>query len=58
MIKRPALKSKASPAYLDAMREIDILKMLAHENIIRLFEVIDDPNDDKLYMVLEYAARG
>jgi [calcium/calmodulin-dependent protein kinase] kinase len=29
-----------------------------HTNIIRLFEVIDDPNDDKLYLVLEYASRG
>lgn len=40
------------------MREIDILKQLAHLNIIRLYEVIDDPNDDKLYLVLEYAAKG
>lgn len=57
-IKRPALKAKASPAFLDAMREIDILKEFSHPNIIKLYEVIDDPNDDKLYLVLEYAARG
>ncbi len=58
VIKRPPLKAKASPAFLDAMREIDILKQLTHQNIIRLHEVIDDQNDDKLYMVLEYAAKG
>ena len=52
------MKAKASPAFLDAMREIDILKQVSHKNIIRLYEVIDDPNDDKLYLVLEYAARG
>lgn len=40
------------------MREIDILKQVSHKNIIRLYEVIDDPNDDKLYLVLEYAARS
>jgi [calcium/calmodulin-dependent protein kinase] kinase len=40
------------------MREIDILKQVSHQNIIRLYEVIDDPNDDKLYLVLEYASRG
>ncbi len=40
------------------MREIDILKEFSHPNIIKLYEVIDDPNDDKLYLVLEYAARG
>ncbi len=52
------MKAKASPAFLDAMREIDILKQLTHQNIIRLYEVIDDQNDDKLYMVLEYASKG
>lgn len=57
-IKRPALKAKSSPAFLDAMREIDILKQLSHSNIIKLFEVIDDPNDDKLYLILEYAGKG
>jgi serine/threonine protein kinase len=40
------------------MREIDILKQLQHQNIIRLYEVIDDQNDDKLYLVLEYANKG
>ncbi len=52
------MKAKASPAFLDAMREIDILKQLTHQNIIKLYEIIDDPNDDKLYMVLEYAGKG
>ncbi len=32
-------------------REIDIMKKLQHPNIIRLMEVIDEP--DTLYLILE-----
>ncbi|KAG6762031.1 hypothetical protein POTOM_032516 [Populus tomentosa] len=31
-----------------------IMKMLDHPNIVNLIEVIDDPNTDHFYMVLEY----
>jgi len=30
------------------------MKMLNHPNIVNLVEVINDPNIDKFYMVLEY----
>ena len=58
VFSRPSLKNKASNAYLDMMREIDILKEFTHPNIIRLHEVIDDDKEDKLYLIIDYAERG
>ena len=42
----------------DAKREIAIMKKLRHENVLRLYEVMDDPNVNKLYLVLEYMKEG
>ncbi|KAL6599977.1 hypothetical protein ACP70R_045628 [Stipagrostis hirtigluma subsp. patula] len=44
-------------AMSDVLREVAIMKMLDHPNIVNLIEVIDDPEIDKFYMefpVLEY----
>ena len=38
--------------------EIAIMKKLDHENIVKLYEVLDDPGGDSLYMVMEYCAKG
>ncbi|CAK5062883.1 unnamed protein product [Meloidogyne enterolobii] len=38
-------------------REIAILKKLAHPNVVKLVEVLDDPQDNFLYMVFEYMER-
>ncbi|KAJ9697829.1 hypothetical protein PVL29_007111 [Vitis rotundifolia] len=38
----------------NVLREVSIMKMLEHPNIVNLVEVIDDPKSDYLYMVLEY----
>ena len=41
---------------MDAMREIDIHKMVVHPNIVRLLEVIDDQLDnEKCYLIMEHA---
>lgn len=40
------------------MRELDIHKMLCHKHLIRLYEIIDDESDDKVYLVIEYAEKG
>ncbi|XP_010503172.1 PREDICTED: serine/threonine-protein kinase GRIK1 [Camelina sativa] len=38
----------------DVLREVMIMKILEHPNIVNLIEVIDDPEFDEFYMVLEY----
>lgn len=38
-------------------REIAILKKLSHPNVVKLVEVLDDPQDNFLYMVFEYVER-
>lgn len=39
-------------------QEIAIMKKLDHENIVKLYEVLDDPSVDKLYIVMEYVKNG
>jgi serine/threonine protein kinase len=34
------------------------MKKLAHSNLVRLYEVIDSPADDKLFLVLELIRGG
>ncbi|KAG5566743.1 hypothetical protein RHGRI_002325 [Rhododendron griersonianum] len=41
-------------AMTDVLREVLIMKILEHPNIVNLIEVIDDPTTDNFYMVLEY----
>ncbi|KAL0735241.1 hypothetical protein Bca4012_011451 [Brassica carinata] len=41
-------------AMSDVLREVMIMKILEHPNIVNLIEVIDDPETDHFYMVLEY----
>ena len=45
-------------AYLNSMREIDIHKQVKHRNIVELRAIIDDADDDKVYLVMEEAAFG
>lgn len=55
--KSHLLKLRVAPsetAMTDVLREVSIMKMLCHPNIVNLVEVIDDPNTDQFYMVLEY----
>nr|XP_029117139.1 serine/threonine-protein kinase GRIK2 isoform X2 [Elaeis guineensis] len=55
--KSHLVKLRVAPsetAMTDVLREVSIMKMLDHPNIVNLIEVIDDPNTDHFYMVLEY----
>ena len=59
-------KSKLSKIFLGKNKtarnaieqEIAIMKKLDHENIVKLYEVLDDPSVDKLYIVMEYVKNG
>jgi len=39
-------------------REIAIMKKLDHPNVVKLVEVVDDPEEDNLYMVFELLEQG
>lgn len=44
---------------LDLIKEeIAIMKKLNHNNVVALIEVLDDPEEDSLYMVLEMCKKG
>ena len=34
------------------------MKKLHHVNLVSLLEVLDDPDDDSLYMVMDYCKKG
>ena len=46
-----------NPLYL-IKEEIAIMKKLDHPNLVSLYEVLDDPTEDSLYMVLEMCKKG
>jgi len=39
-------------------REIAILKKIDHPNVVKLVEVVDDPNEDNIYMAFELLEKG
>lgn len=51
-------KGQNRTAMNDVMQEIAIMKKLDHKNVVRLYEVLDDPSVDKLYIIMEYVKNG
>ena len=47
-----------STAFDNIEQEIATMKRLRHVNLVRLLDVIDSVNNDRLYMVLEYVSLG
>lgn len=56
-LRRPGEKAKNS-GLESLQREIAILKKVDHPYIVRLYEVLDDPSEDNLYLVFELMDRG
>ncbi|KAM4054745.1 kinase [Hirsutella rhossiliensis] len=58
----PQLKSLRAGERNDALflirEEIAIMKKINHPNLVQLIEVLDDPEEDSLYMVLEMCKKG
>eukprot|EP01065_Artemidia_motanka_P047736 TRINITY_DN7546_c0_g1_i1.p1 TRINITY_DN7546_c0_g1~~TRINITY_DN7546_c0_g1_i1.p1 ORF type:complete len:900 (+),score=196.22 TRINITY_DN7546_c0_g1_i1:70-2769(+) len=45
-------------ALAKVQREVAVMKKLRHRNLVSLHEVIDDPDGDKIILVLEYVQGG
>ncbi|KFA63493.1 hypothetical protein S40285_00313 [Stachybotrys chlorohalonatus IBT 40285] len=60
--KKPQMGSLRARENSDALylirEEIAIMKKLSHPNLVQLIEVLDDPEEDSLYMVLEMCKKG
>ncbi|KAI0841701.1 Pkinase-domain-containing protein [Hypoxylon sp. FL0890] len=50
--------AEAKDALYLIREEIAIMKKLNHPNLVQLIEVLDDPENDSLYMVLEMCKKG
>ncbi|KAH8737721.1 kinase-like domain-containing protein [Ilyonectria robusta] len=51
-------KSESKDALFLIREEVAVMKKLNHPNLVQLIEVLDDPEEDSLYMVLEMCKRG
>ena len=58
MERGPHNRMNVVTAYDSIEREIATMKRLRHPNLVRLYEVIDSMESDRLYMVLEYISLG
>ena len=62
VLKRSLLKRKrmgrTGNAFEAVLREIAVMKKLHHPNVVKLYEVIDDPERDELYLVMEFIDGG
>lgn len=56
-LKRKFVNQKVN-AYSMLEREVAIMKKIEHPHLVKLHEVIDDPDDEKIYMVMEYMPKG
>jgi serine/threonine protein kinase len=55
IIRRRLLTRKVRNGQENLKREIACLKRLKHQNVIQLYDTMDDPSMDKIYLVFELA---
>mmetsp|Transcript_32573 Transcript_32573/g.74688 ORF Transcript_32573/g.74688 Transcript_32573/m.74688 type:complete len:568 (-) Transcript_32573:460-2163(-) len=62
VLNRSILKRKRvgrnGNAYDSVLREVAVMKRLKHPHVVNLYEVIDDPDKDQLFLVLEFVSGG
>ena len=39
-------------------KEIELLKLFAHQNVVTLYEIINDEENDKLYLIIDNCENG
>ena len=57
-LRKPRMNAERTTALDDVLREIRIMSKLWHPNVVQLVEVLNDPEHERLYMVLEYSPHG
>jgi serine/threonine protein kinase len=55
---KPVDKKKTDEQMDDTAREIAIMKLMVHPNLIELYEVLRDEDNKYIYLVMEYMAGG
>ncbi|EGC38659.1 hypothetical protein DICPUDRAFT_148677 [Dictyostelium purpureum] len=45
-------------AFDQVLKEIAIMKKMNHPNVVKLYEVINDPEEESIYIVMEYVEGG
>ena len=50
--------SRTQSAFSLVQSEMAIMKKLDHPNLVKLYEIIDDPKEKKLYLITEYVKNG
>jgi [calcium/calmodulin-dependent protein kinase] kinase len=58
MIRDERGRVKYKDAFENVLMEIAIMKKLNHPNIVKLYEVIDNPESNKLYIVMDFVEKG
>jgi calcium/calmodulin-dependent protein kinase kinase 2 len=50
--------SPTQNAYNCVKTEMAVMQKLNHPHILKMFEIIDDPNENKLYLIMEFVKNG
>ncbi|KAN0011962.1 hypothetical protein ACTFIU_000181 [Dictyostelium citrinum] len=57
-LKKQTMGIGRTNAFDDVLKEIAIMKKMNHINVVKLYEVINDPQEEYIYIVMEYIEGG